>query len=188
MDKSWIIISVFIALGVSFIGDGVKRMFNLSPYISFPVGGAFIALAIYWNKITPHINELGRLLNLQVFDTTNPFFIVLIISASLLFFLLVLARTSNDVPRKQKLLAQLESLADDPCFKPNRCFDKDACVKWANSVEVLLKGNSNQYREWVVHRTTMLQTHDLFDGMGYLVDRMKNILDLAIKELKEKLT
>lgn len=81
---------------------------------------------------------------------------------------------------------KLENLLKDDCFYPNPFYDKEACIKWANKVEVLLQGNSSQYNEWIVHKQTMLQTHDLFDGMGYLISRMKSMLDLAVREINEK--
>jgi len=146
----------------------------LASLIAIPVWELFILLFrkfLNYNKM-----EHASILNL--------WFIIFFISVNLLFF--SLSRVTKK-RRKQQTLDRLANLTDDPCFKPNICFDKDACVKWANSVEVLLNGNSKQYGEWVVHRTTLLQTHDLFDGMGYLIDRMKNILDLAIKEIKEEI-
>lgn len=86
---------------------------------------------------------------------------------------------------KKQLLDRLEKLTDDPCFYPDICFNKEKCANWANNVEVLLKGNSAQYYDWVAHRKTLFQTNDLFDGMGYLIDRMKNILSLAIEEIRK---
>src|SRR4030042_4471103 len=84
----------------------------------------------------------------------------------------------RDVLNKQQLLNRLENLTDDPCLHPKICFDKNACMSWAHNVEILLKGNSKHYYEWRAHRKTILQTHDLFNGIGYLINRMKNILDL----------
>jgi hypothetical protein len=112
----------------------------------------------------------------------NLWFIIFFISVNLLFFSLSKVTKKR---RKHQILNRLANLSDNHCFNPDICFNKDACVEWANSVEVLLKDNSTQYNEWVIHRTTMLQTHNLFNGMGNLINRMKNILDLAIKEIKE---
>lgn len=87
--------------------------------------------------------------------------------------------------KKKQLLDRLEKLTDDPCFYPDICFNKEKCANWANNVEVLLKDSSAQYYDWVAHRKTLFQTNDLFDGMGYLIDRMKNILSLAIEEIRK---
>lgn len=86
----------------------------------------------------------------------------------------------------RSIALKLENLLEDDCFSPNPFYDKEACVKWANKVGVLLQGNSSQYDEWIVHKQTMLQTHDLFDGMGYLISRMRSMLDLAVREINEK--
>lgn len=146
----------------------------LASLVAIPIWELFILLfkkSLHYNKM-----EHAGILNL--------WFIIFFISVNLLFF--SLSRVVRK-KKKQRVLDRLENLTDDPCFKPNVCFNKDACVGWANNVEVLLKGTSTQYNEWVVHRTTMLQTHNMFDGMGYLISRMRNILDLAIKEMKEEI-
>ena len=90
------------------------------------------------------------------------------------------------IEQMRAIALKLENLLKDECFSPNRFYDKEACIKWANKVEVLLQGNSSQYTEWIVHKQTMLQTHDLFNGMGYLISRMRSILDLAVRQINEK--
>ena len=158
---------------------------NIWVIMSFWIPTAFIVFAP--TVILQHLNLLDLPKGVDI--AVGLFFIL---SSSLLVIRGLRALHEKLCIRKktkqrEALLLKLEGILKDRCLTPGVCFNKDKCVAWANNVEILLKGTSTQYNEWVVHRTTMLQTHDMFDGMGYLVSQMRNILDLAIKEMKEEI-
>lgn len=130
---------------------------------------------------------------------SNPWFIIFFLSVNILFASIIIRKQklkltpitepsirpiADDVPKKQKLLDRLENLTDDPCFKPNNIyFNKNACVKWANTVAPLLKGGVH-YNDFVHYKDALFTTNDVLGEMPMILERMQNILDAAIKGIK----